>query len=490
MSTQKNDQSLKSKSFSGVIWKFSEKACMQGAGVIIQIILARILMPSDYGIIGYLNLFILLSDVFIQQGFTTALIQKKNTDDVDCSSVFFANIIMAIAIYLILFFAAPFIALFYHEDYLIPTLRVLALNVIIGAFSAVHNALMQKNLEFKKSFIRGLAYIFAYGISGIVLAKLGFGVWALIIARLFGLVVGAVVLWVTVKWRPILVLSIGRLKELFKFSSKVLGTNLLNTIFNNVNSLIIGHYYENEDLGFYQRGQSIPQAVMSAIDGSMNEVMYPTFSKLQDNITALKKAVRRSMRLSMFVVFPLLMGLLVTSKQLTVVLLTEKWLPSVPYMQLTCVICMFWPLSARTHALNAMGKSNVTFKLSLLSKAISLSMILVMVRYGVLMIMIGTIIASFINFFIISIVVSKYLNYNLLELFTDITPSLLLVLFMGAVVYSVQFIGLNDALTLLIQIPVGVIVYIFGSKALHIDSYEYLINTVKGLLHKQKKEVN
>ena len=252
---------------------------MQGAGVVIQIILARLLTPGDYGIIGYLNLFILLSDVFIQQGFTTALIQKKNADETDCSTVFYANIIMSVLIYFLLYFTAPLIAIFYHEDYLIPTMRVLALNVIIGAFSAVHNALMLKNLGFKKSFFRGLAYILTYGFSGIIMAKNGFGVWSLIGARLLGLFVGAIVLWCSVKWKPKALFSGERLKNLFTYSSNVLGTNLLNTLFNNVSSLIIGHYYQKEDLGYYQRGQNIPQAIMSAVDGSLNEVMYPTFSK-------------------------------------------------------------------------------------------------------------------------------------------------------------------------------------------------------------------
>lgn len=486
MIEQRNKQNIKNKAINGVFWKFSEKICMQGASLVIQIVLARILLPSDYGIIGYLNLFILLSDVFIQQGFTTALIQKKNADDIDCSSVFFANIIMSIIIYFVLYISAPLISLFYHETYLIPTMRILSLNVIIGAFSSVHNALLAKNLEFKKSFMRSLAYIFFYGASGIILAKLGYGVWALIFARLIGLAVGAIVLWISVKWRPSFKISFSRLKVLFGYSSKVLLTNLLNTLFNNVNSLIIGRFYQKEDLGFFQRGQSIPQAIMSAVDGSLNEVMYPTFSKLQDDLIRLKNAVRRSMRLSMFVIFPILTGLLVISEPLTIVLLTDKWLPSVPYMQLTCIICMFWPLSGRIHALNAIGKSGVTLQLSIISKCISLIFILIMVRFGVLMIMIGTIIASFINFFVTSFQISKYINYSFKELIIDIMPILVLSIIMGLITYSLTFLKLDSLLTLIIQILIGGMTYLFGARIIKLDSYEYLCSVLKRKIKKVK----
>lgn len=488
MQKQKDNSILKQKTFSGIMWKFFEKSSMQLISIIVQIVLARLLLPSDYGIIGYLMLFINLSEVFIQQGFTTALIQKKNADELDYSSVFFANLIMSVVIYVIFFFLAPFVAWFYDEPKLIVTMRILSINVIIGAFSAVHNAIMAKNLEFKKSFIRGLAYIISYGVSGILLAYFGFGVWSLIISRLFGLSVGAIVLWVTVKWKPSLHMSTQRLRVLFGYSSKVLGSNLLNTVYNNINPLIIGKFYESEDLGYYQRGQNIPISIMTAVDGSMNEVMYPTFSKLQDNTLALKSALRRSMRLSLYIILPFLIGLFVTAKPLTLLLLTEKWLTSVPYMQLTCIICMFWPLTARTHALNAMGKSGLTFKLSIISKIISLALILIMAKFGVTMIMIGNIIASTINFFITSMIMSSHLNYSLIEITKDILPQIMLSAFMGAIVYCVQFLGFSSLITLLIQIPVGVFVYIALSKLFHIDSFDYLLSTIKGIFGKKKKE--
>ena len=480
---------IKERSISGFVWKLLEKGGSQIISMVIQVVLARLLSPDDYGLIGYLTLFVNISDVFIQQGLTTALIQKKSADEKDFSSVFFANIGISLIIYIIFWGIAPCISIFYHEPHLTILMRVLSLSVIIGAFSAVHNAILSKNLDFKKSFYRGLANTITYGIFGIVFALLGYGVWSLVYGRLIGLSVGAVILWVTVEWKPRNIFSIKRVKYLFSFSSKVLGTNLLNTLFNNINSLIIGRFYTSADLGYYQRGQNIPQTIMTSIDGSMTEVMYPTFSLLQTDLHQLKSAMRRSMKLSMYIVFPVLIGLFTISDSLTRVLLTEKWLPSVPYMKLTCIICMFWPLSARTHALNAIGKSNITFKLSLFGKCISLIFLLVLARFGVICIMYGTILTSCLTFFLTSYYVKQYLNYSILELSKDIFPSILLSLIMGIVVSVVGRIQYSINIILFLQIIFGIIVYIVGSIIFKIDSFYYLLSYIKKIIVSLKNRV-
>lgn len=277
------NKSIKEQSIKGFGWKFFEKAGTQIISMIIQIVLARLLMPEDYGLIGYLALFISISDVFLKQGFTTALIQKKDISNKEMSSVFFINIGMAFAIYILLYLLAPFISSFYSEPKLINIMRVLSFSVVIGAIGAVHSAVIAKNLDFKKGFWGGLVNTVTYGIIGIFLASVGFGVWALVMGRLIGLFFETVVLWKLVKWRPEAIFSFRSVKRLFDFSSKVLGTNLLNTLFNNINSLIIGRIYTSTDLGYYQRGQNIPQTIMTSIDGSMSEVMYPTFALFQDN---------------------------------------------------------------------------------------------------------------------------------------------------------------------------------------------------------------
>ncbi|MBE5750973.1 MAG: GNAT family N-acetyltransferase [Clostridiales bacterium] len=487
MTNTENQNQIAKKTVNGMFWKFLEKIFSQGIQLIIQIVLARLLLPEEYGLVGLLAIFISISDVFILQGLTTALIQKKNADETDFSSVFIANIIISLLLYGILFAIAPFVARFYHEPKLKELMRVLSLNVIIGAIPAVHNAILSKELDFRKSFYRNISNVLTQGIVGIALAILGWGAWAMVYSKLAGVAVGAVVLCVTVKWRPQKMFSIKRVKSLFHYSSKVLGTNLLNTTFNNMHSLVIGKYYSTTDVGYYQRGQQIPQTVMTALDGSMSEVLYPAYSKVQDDKVLLKKAVRKSVSVSMYIVFPVLVGLLVVAEPLTLLLLTEKWLPSVPFMQFSCVICMFWPLSHRTHALNALGKSGTTLAISLVGKSITLIAIFSCLKFGIYALMIGTIIASFINMWISSYYVKKHIDYSIKELAIDVLPPLLLSVIMGGAVYCVSFIGLHDIITLAIQVVLGVGIYIFGSWLFKLESFGYLLSIVKGFLRKRGK---
>jgi len=476
---------LAGKTVNGMVWKFLEKFGSQIMMLVIQIVLARILLPEEYGLVGLLSVFISISDVIILQGLTTALIQKKNPDETDFSSVFFANLVISILLYLVLFFLSPLIAQFYNEPLLTDIMRILSLNIIIGAIPAVHNAVLSRDLDFKKSFFRRMADVLAQGIVGITLAVLGWGVWAMVFSKVVGTAIGAMVLCVTVRWRPKKLFSFVSVKSLFSFSSKILGTNLLNTIFNNINSLIIGKFYTPTDVGHYQRGQQIPQVTMGALDGSMTEVLYPAFSKAQSDLAVLKNALRKSVNMSMFVVLPVLMGLLVVAEPLTLILLTEKWLPSVPFMQLTCVACMFWPLSHRTHALNALGKSGVTFKISIIGKAITLIAIFVCVGFGIYAIMIGTIIASTINLFITSCFVKKHIGYTLMELAKDVLPSLTLSLVMGAGVYALSLLRLNLYLQLVIQVILGCVIYVLGAYIFKFKAFNTALAYIKKLIKKK-----
>lgn len=473
---------LKGKAIRGFIWKFAEKGGTQFISVVVQIVLARILSPNDYGLIGYLTIFLMVSDVFIQQGFTTALIQKKNADDTDNSSVFFANIMMSLTLYGILFFAAPYIAKFYREPSLTLITRVLSLNIIIGSTSAVHNALLSKKLEFKKSFIRSLSNIFVYGTVGIVLALKGFGVWALVLGKIAGQCVGTITLWVTVKWHPKRLLSFERLKNLFNYSSKVLGTNLLSTIFNNINVLIIGRIYNTADVAFYQRGQSIPQLIMTTFDGSFSEVLYPTFSLLQNDSSKVKSALRRSVRLSMYICCPLMIGLYVIAEPLTLVLLTEKWLSSVPFLKLTCIICLFWPLNIRIHALNALGESALSFKMSIFDKVLVIISLVICSRYSVLMILYGNIIVNVLEFFVFSIIMKKKIGYSLFETLQDILPSLLIAVVMGILINLVKYLSLPAIVTLVVQILLGIIIEVLLSWVFKIDNFYYVLSILKNFL--------
>ncbi len=476
------DQNLQKRALGGMVWKFLEKICGQGMQLVIQIVLARLLLPEEYGLVGLLTIFITISDVFILQGLTTALIQKKNADEKDYSSVFFANILMSCVLYAILFLIAPIIADFYNEPSLTGIMRILSLNVLFGAFAAVPNAILSRKLDFKKSFLRNISNVSVQGIVGITFAFLGAGAWAMVYSKVFGTLVGALVLMATVNWWPKLTFSLERVKKLFSFSSKILATNLLNTVFNNIHSLIIGKAFNTAELGYYQRGQQTPQTVMTSLDGSMTEVLYPTFSKLQNDLKAMKVAISKSISISMFIVLPAMFGLIAIAEPLTIVLLTEKWLPSVPFMQLSCVICMLWPLSHRTHALNALGKSNVTLKLSLIGKSITLVLIFICLPIGIYAIMIGSIISSLINLLISSYYVKKYIGYTLFDIIKDVMPSFILAAIMSVSVYAVRLIPMAPILVLILQIIVGVGIYLFLCSMFRPKPYTVLLNMLKRIL--------
>ena len=476
---------LKQKALGGVAWKFAEKAGMQLAQFVIQIILARILLPEQYGIVGLLTIFIAVSDIFIQYGFTTALIQKKDADDVDFSSVFLLNLAMSVVIYIILFISAPFVSVFYSEPDLTDLMRALSLNVIIGSVCSVHNAVLTKNLDFKKSFVRNFMNVMTQGIVGITAALSGFGAWALVFSKIAGTLVGSVTLCLTVKWNFVWKFSIEKVKKLFSFSSKMLVTNLLDTIFNNIHSLVIGKFFTPAELGFYQRGQQMPQAFMTAIDGSFNEVLYPTLSAVQDDMKKLKSALSRSMKTSLYIVTPALFGIIAAAEPLIKVLLTEKWLPCVPFMQLQCVICLFWPLSARTHSLNAIGRSDITLKLNIIGKVITVIMIAVCIPFGIYAIMLGNILATNIAFWIVSFYVNKHIHYSLKDLFNDVKGTLLVSSIMLAVVYSINFIPMPDIVKLAVQVVTGVGIYVLLSKLFKLDSFEYLLEIAKSFFKRK-----
>ncbi|WP_300926391.1 lipopolysaccharide biosynthesis protein [uncultured Dubosiella sp.] len=477
---------LKNRAMNGLVWKLSEKVGMQAIQFILQIILARILTPEDYGVIGLLSIFIVISDVFIYQGLTSALIQKEKTDALDYSTVFYSNIIISIFIYIALFFLSPLIGTFYNDNNLIIYMRVLSLNVIFGAFGAVHNTILAKQLDFKKSFFRGMVNIGTQGVVGIALALNGFGAWALVYSKLFGTFMGSLALVFTVRWRPQVIYSFSRIQSMLKFGSKMLGTNLLNTTFNNVHSLIIGKYYTSSALGFYQRGQQIPQTIMTSIDGSLSEVLYPALSLVQGNLSQLKNALRRSLKLSVYFTLPLMFGLMAVTKPLVIILLTEKWLPCVPYMQLSCLICSFWPLAMRYHALNALGKSNVTFRVSIITKMITLFLIFLLLPYGIEAIMCGTIFSSIISLLMTNYYSSKYLNYSSKEFFKDITPSVFITILMTICVKFIEYLINNIYICLIVQIIIGILVYITLSVILKNESFIYSIKTLKELRGKIK----
>lgn len=477
----------KSAVLSSLFWKMMERGGVQGIQFIVQIVLARLLLPEDYGIIALVIIFISIANVFVQSGFSSALIQRENVDDADFSSVFYLSLFIACLTYVILFIAAPFIASFYEEPQIITVVRILSITLFFGAFNSIQNAFIARRMQFKKLFFSSTGAILLSGTVGIHMAYTGFGIWALVGQQLTNQLFIVVILWFTVKWRPKLIFSYASVKILFSFGSKLLLSSLINTLYTNLRSLVIGKMYNPAMLGFYNRGQGFPSIIVSNINGAIESVMFPVLSSQQDNRLRVKDMVRRSIVTSSFIIFPIMVGLAVTAEPLVKILLTDKWLPCVPFLQIFCASYALWPIhTANLQAINALGRSDVFLKLEAIKMVVGLIILGITLFFGVYAIALGQLLSGIISSFINAYPNRIMLKYSYIEQGKDIIPSLLLALVMGAVVYSIQWIGMSVLITLIIQVFVGVILYVGMAWMFKLECFNYLIITAKELLETKK----
>lgn len=473
----------KSQVLTSLFWKFMERGGTQGIQFIVQIILARLLLPEDYGTIAIISIFISLANVFVQSGFNTALIQKKDADEIDFSSVFYLSLFVAGILYIILFISSLFIANFYRQPILVPVLRILSITLFAGAFNSIQNAYISRNMMFKKLFLSSLGAMLVSGVVGIFTAYLGWGVWALVAQQLTNQFMTILILWFTVKWRPQLLFSIERVKSLFVYGSKLLVSGLLNTLYNNIITLIIGRIHDPSTLGFYNRGQQFPQFIVSNIDGSIQSVMLPALASHQENRPRVKEMVRRSIVTSSFIMLPMMAGLAVVAEPLVNILLTDKWLPSVPFLQIFCASYALMPIhTANLQAINALGRSDMFLKLEIIKKVIGLVILGVSIPFGIYAMAWGSLLSSVISTFINAYPNLKLLDYSYIEQWRDIMPSVLISLVMGGVVYSFNYLNISVGLILILQIIVGAIVYVGLAKVFKVESLDYLIVTIKDIL--------
>lgn len=484
------ENNTKSTVLKSLIFKFGERCGYQGISFIVQIILARLLDPTDYGMLTLLTIFITVSQVFVQSGFNTALIQRKDVTEKDYSSVFYLSLGIAIVMYLILFFVSPYIALFYDMPQLKNVLRVLALILLPGAFNAIQNAKIAREMKFKELMYCTLGAVVISGTVGIVIAYMGFGVWALVAQQLSNQLSICLIMMFVVKWRPKLVFEIHRVKLLFSFGWKLLCSSLLDTIYRELRSLIIGKKFNSATLGYYNRGKQFPELIVNNINGAIQSVMLPALSKEQDNKERMKSMMRRSIVTSSFIIFPLVVGLSVVAEPLVSLLLTDKWLPCVPYLRVYCFIYAFYPIhTANLQALNAQGRSDQFLKLEIIKKIYGLIVLAITVFCfeSPLAIALGGAATTLISCFVNASPNKKLLNYSYPEQLKDTLPSMIIAAVMGTIVYCVQFIGLNAWLTLITQIVLGIVIYVGLAQIFKLECYIYLKNLIFGFLKKRKK---
>ena len=471
---------LNSKTISSLIWKLLERGGTQGIQFIIQIFLARLLSPNDYGTIALITVFIALANVFVQSGFNSSLIQKQNVDEKDFSSVFYMSLLIAGILYIILFFIAPMIADFYSIQELTNIIRVLSITLFFGALNSIQNAIISRKMAFKNLFYSSLGAIIVSGIIGIILAYKGFGVWTLVYQQLVNQFLICLILWFTVKWRPQLLFSFQRVKDLFSFGGKLLLSALIDTGYREMTNLIVGKIYIPAMLGYYNRGNQFPNLIVSNLNSSIQSVIFPVLVSVQDDKRRIKEIMRRAIVTSSYMVFPAMMGLIVIAEPMIRLILTEKWLPCVPYLRLFCLSYALWPIhTANLQAINAIGRSDIFLKLEIIKKIVGVSIIIITSRYSPLMMALGTVFGGIIGSFINSYPNKKLLNYSYFEQIKDILPSVVLSVIMGIIAYSVIFLDLSDSVTIILQIIVGGITYVLLSYIVKLECFMYLLKIIK-----------
>ena len=469
-------------------WRFLERCGAQGVTFIVSIVLARLLDPTVYGTVALVTIFTTIMQVFVDSGMGNALIQKKDADDLDFSSVFYFNMAMCSVLYLIMFFAAPLIASFYRMPELTAIVRVLSFVVVISGVKNVQQAYVSRHLMFKRFFFSTLGGTIGAAVIGIAMAYLGFGVWALVAQMLFNAAVDTTILWITVKWRPKKMFSFQRLKSLFSYGWKLLASSLIDTVYNDLRQLIIGKKYSSGDLAYYNQGKKFPQLIVTNINTSIDSVLLPTMSKAQDDMAAVRSMTRRAIKTSTFLMMPAMIGLAVCAEPLVQLILTEKWLPCVLFLRIFCITYAFYPIhTANLNAIKAMGRSDLFLKLDIIKKTVGIIAILITMGISVQAMAYSFLVTTILNQIINSWPNKKLLNYSYLEQVKDMMPQILLSLGMGAAIYAVSFLHLSASLTLLIQIPLGVLVYWSGSKIFHVESYTYIIEMVKNFKKRKKK---
>lgn len=486
-----SSSSKKMSAFSGLMWRFMERFGAQGVTFIVSIVLARLLDPSVYGIIAIVMVFTEILNVFIDSGLGNALIQKKDADDLDFSTVFYFNVFMCTVLYILLFLAAPLIAKFYHMPDLTAVIRVMSLTLVVSGVKNVQQAYVSRNLLFKRFFYATLGGTLGAAVIGIWVAYRGYGVWALIMQGLFNTTIDTLILWCTVKWRPKRMFSLERFRKLFFFGWKLLVSSFIDICYSNLRQLVIGKLYSADKLAYYNRGYMIPNVFVGNVNSAIDSVLFPLLSNEQNDPNVVCNMTRRSIRISSFVMWPIMMGIAACARPIVLLLLTEKWLPAVPYVMLFCFSYALLPIqTANLNAIKALGYSNIYLKLEVLKKIIGVIILLITMWYGPLIMAASNVLISLLNQIINSWPNRKLLGYSYKDQVLDAMPSAVTAIIMFISVWSLQRIIQNALILLLIQIPVGIGIYAAGSILIRNDSFYYILNTFREIVLTRKNKLH
>lgn len=454
------DSTLKGQAVKGIIWSTLERFSVQGITFILQIILARILLPSDYGIIGMLAVFLQIAQVFVDSGFGNALIKKMDCIDRDYSTVFIYNLFVSIFIYILLFLLAPLVSIFYSEPKLVSVMRVLALVLIINALAIVHKTKLVKDIDFKTQTKVSVLSSIVSGIVGIIAAYRGLGVWALCIQQLLHSILSFFLLLLYVKWFPKLIFDKKSFLYLFSFGSKLLSASLISVLYKNLYTLVIGKVFTARELGFFSRAESIVVFPSNNLALIISRVTYPVFSRIQNDNAKLRNSYKLVIKASSFIVFPLMLGLMIVTKPFVEVVLTDKWIEMVPIMQILCLDWMFDHLCVlNLNVLYVKGRTDLVLKLEILKKTIALLILFGSIPFGLIGMCWGRVIYTLIAVFINAYYTKKFLRYSIFEQLKDIIPFLMVAGLMCFIIFSMTSCIDDCLIKLSASIFIGLVSY-------------------------------
>lgn len=465
-------------------WNFGEKMFTQGIQLVISIVLARILLPEDYGILALVMVFVNILTVFVETGLGSAIVQKKTIEKNEINQLFSINVFVALVLYLAIFLLSPWIASIYSNydsSLLISVIRVYSLVLPIGSLTSIQSSLLYRKFDFKKLFFVNITTVFVSGAAGIAMAYLGFGVWALVSQQIASKIILGVILLFALEWKPRLKKPNRDTLSMIRYSANILGNRLIVVVYNQFRSLFIGKLYSAEDLAFYNKGETFPSMIATNTDYALQKVMFSAYSKEKDDISRIKYMMRKTISLSTFVLTPIMLGFAAAANNVVLVLLTEKWLPSVEYMRIFCLIYLLQPIkTSSAQALDGMGKSNITLKVGFASKAIGVISLIIALRIGVKAIVIATLITEVISLPFYFYINSKYVRYTLIEQIMDLSKNIFPALVVAGVVLGVGYlVKTSSALVLLlIQVGLGIITYFVVSVIMKNESMFFILNKI------------
>ena len=464
-----------------MLWTFGQQVGVQGVNFAAQILLARILLPEAFGLIAMLYVFIAIGNSLVEGGMTSSLIRTENPDNRDYSTVFFINIAVSFFIYWLLFGVSPLIASFYNQPELAAILKVYSLVIIIQSFNAVQTTKLTKEMNFKLQMLMQIPSVFVAGVVGIVLAKNGFGVWSLVWMQLVNAFLFTVQHWIFTNWRPDFIFDLDRFKRHFNFGYKLTLSGLLSTIYSNVYKIIIGKYYAPAQLGFFHQANTLSMFPVNNISKALFKVTYPVFSSLQNDEVKLKKAYVQVSKYVFWIICPVMVFLIVFAEPIFVVVLTEKWIPAVPYFQILSMAAIFYPHSLYSlNILAAKGRSDLHLRIEIYKKAVSLIILVsLMFAYGLIGIVVASALSMIVHFLFNSYFCAREISYSILKQILSFIPSLTLSLLLAFILYILFLEMLFDVKFLLLLVLVYFVAYIMLSMIIKIVEIQELRKLIK-----------